>query len=252
MKILEFGSHTDIGRVREENQDSYGKFSQDTFDLASPKGQLFIVADGMGGHRGGLQASRLTVEAIQQAYFDSGEDIAESLALAFRAANQRVYSEGNENPALSGMGTTCSALVLSADRGCIAHVGDSRIYRVTQKDIIQLTQDHSTVAELERKGLITRQEARYHPDRSVLYRALGTGPDVEVDLIRDIAIDTDDWFVLCTDGLCNKVNDDEVRNIVLQHTPAEACVLLTGLANERGGQDNITILVVRARDVTQL
>jgi protein phosphatase len=241
---LEFGSQSDIGLARSDNQDCYGKFPENDLELSGPLGQLFVVADGMGGHRGGREASHLAVTTVGAEYFSGTGGIDDRLRRAFEKANERIYLGSMENPKLYGMGTTCSTLVLQDARAVIAHIGDSRIYRIMRKEIVQVTSDHSTVAEMERRGIITREEAKFHPERSTLYRAMGTKPDIEIDIIDGITIGDDEYFMMCSDGLSNMVDTDEMQKIVLSHPPQEACERLVDLANERGGLDNITVLVI--------
>lgn len=244
---MTFGSASDVGVVREENQDCLGKFPEESLDVSAPPGLLFVVADGMGGHRGGRVASQLAVQAMSEAYFaaNSSESIAARLRSAIDAANKRIYEYSLEHPNLNGMGTTCVALVLAGGQVCLAHVGDSRVYRIRNKKIEQLTEDHTKVAEMERRGILTKDEARMHPERSQLYRALGIRPQMEVDINESVDLKPGDYFVLCTDGLSNMVEDDEINEIVLKHPPQEACEALVELANQRGGYDNITVEIVQ-------
>jgi len=243
---ITFGACSDVGMVRQDNQDCYGKFPEGDLDVSAPKGQLFIVADGMGGHVGGREASEMAVNTIHESYFkDDVGPVPAGLRHAFEEANARIYDFSTTHPRYANMGTTCSALAIKDDRGYINHIGDSRIYRVTQSSIEQLTNDHSRVAELQRRGLITKEEARYHPERSHLYRALGVRSTAEVDAIDDIHLDGNEYFVLCSDGLVNHVDDREIKDTVLQYEPQEACKRLVALANDRGGTDNVTVLVVK-------
>jgi serine/threonine protein phosphatase PrpC len=231
--------------VRSENQDSYGVFPEDTKKAGAPKGQLFVVADGMGGHKAGREASSLAVQTLADSYFSAAtDDILESLIYAFREANHRVYDQSTSDTAYAGMGTTCTALVLKDSNVVIGHIGDSRVYRVTRKTILQLTEDHSRVADLVRRAIITKEQARIHPERSQLYRALGTRSEVDVDYLTPSQLPDDCIFVLCTDGLSNHVSEDEVQSLVLAKPPGEACDALVQLANERGGHDNITVQVI--------
>lgn len=253
LKKVAYANLSDVGQVRSENQDFMGKFPEDDVDLASPQGQLFIVADGMGGHKGGRDASRLAVDTIEQVYsLSENSDVANNLKRAFQQANERIYKMSLENPKLVGMGTTCIALALHKNQGTIAHIGDSRIYRISKRKITQLTQDHSKVAEMERRGLLTAEEARHHPERSHLYRALGTKPEAEVDVIDDISLSDNDTFLMCTDGLFNLVEKEELKEIVLSYPPDEACKRLVDLANERGGHDNITLQIIHVKDTDSL
>ena len=142
------------------------------------------------------------------------------------------------------MGTTCTALVMKGNRACIAHVGDSRVYRINRRKIEQLTSDHSKVAELMREGVLTEKQAKTHPQRSILSRALGVGESVEVDIIDDITLRSGDFFLLCTDGLA-KVTDDEIESIVLSNSVQDACEKLINVAIDRGGDDNVTVQMIR-------
>jgi protein phosphatase len=241
-----FGAHSEVGRVRSENQDSYGKFPEDNDDMTSPKGQLFVVADGMGGEKGGREASTLAVETIGRQYFaDPDTDIGRSLEKAIQQANTAIYEYSTTHAGLQNMGTTCSALVLKGNRACIAHVGDSRIYRMAKGAITQLTDDHSNVAEMQRRGMLTREEAKNHPERSHLYRAIGVRPEVVIDRVEKIQLSTTETFLLCSDGLVNHVEDDEMMDVVKKFPPGEACRQLVAMANDRGGYDNITVLVIQ-------
>jgi protein phosphatase len=248
MPTITYGVSSDIGKARTENQDSFGVFPDRGEDVIPAKGQLFVVADGMGGHQGGREASRLAVQRISEAYERSNAaDVPESLVAAMQVANEEIHNASLANAALSGMGTTCVVLLVKDRRVYIAHVGDSRVYRVTKGSIKQVTEDHSTVAEMTRRGILTPEEAKYHPERSVLYRALGTMSATEIDAQPEIVVTSNEWFVLCTDGLSNMVEDEEIQKIVTSHEPQEACDELVRLANERGGYDNITVAVVRVK-----
>ena len=235
---------SDKGLRRSVNQDSYGVFPKDYFPPLCPKGQLFLVADGIGGHIAGRKASEMAVNIVQESYFaDADENVPISLLRAYKSANSQIFKKAGDYVLDQKMGTTCTALVLSEDRGYIAHVGDSRIYRICEKKIEQLTQDHTEVADLVRHDILTEEEANTYPERSVLSRALGIESDVEIDIKEDIQLQSNEYFVLCTDGLA-KVSPEEIREIVLSNTPEESCKLLVELANQRGGIDNVTVQVV--------
>lgn len=242
-----FGSASDVGAVREDNQDCLGKFPEDGLDFSVPPGLLFVVADGMGGHKGGSVASQLAVKVIGETYLSEHAEgsTADKLRKAVDAANTYVYEYAIDHPNLIGMGTTCVVLALAGDEACCAHIGDSRLYRVSNRKILQLTQDHSRVADMERQGMLTKEEARLHPERSQLYRALGIRPEMEVDIKENLEPRPGEFFVLCTDGLSNMVEDEEIKDIVLKHSPHEACDVLVELANQRGGYDNITVQVIQ-------
>ena len=239
------GNRTDLGLTRSENQDSLGKFPENSTDLAGPLGQLFIVADGMGGHRGGREASQTAVRIIQDIYSTNKTgDIDEVLEDAFREANREIFKLASSDPNLFGMGTTCTVLSLVEDEACIAHVGDSRAYRINESTFEQLTQDHSQVGDMERQGIISQQEAKEHPQRFLLNRALGAREDVEVDIYKNIKLTPGDYFLLCSDGLA-KVDDQELKKAVLSNPPQQACDQLVKLANKRGGEDNVTVQVIQ-------
>lgn len=237
---------TDVGRVRSENQD-FGVISTSEEERSGghPGGRLFLVADGMGGHRGGATASRVAAETIKAQYLGSEtSDVAIALGEAVMRANARVFSEAAANPDLRGMGTTTSALVVRGDQAWIAHVGDSRIYLVRDNAIEQLTDDHSLVATMVREGLLTAKEAEKHPRRNVLQRSVGVSEEVEIDLRGPLPIHEGDTFILCSDGLHGLVKEDELRQIAARPI-GEAADEFIRLSLERGAPDNVTVIVVR-------
>jgi protein phosphatase len=239
---------SDQGLRRSVNEDCFGIFPEEYLPPYGPGGQLFLVADGMGGLLSGRMASEMAVNIVHKVYFEGREGaIGQNLRRAFSEANNQIYQKAVDEDLDHKMGTTCSALVLTDDRGYVSHVGDSRIYHIRQGKILQLTEDHTEIAELLRHELLSSSDAVDHPRRSVLSRALGIEEAVEVDLQDNIALEKGDCFVLCTDGL-RKATPDEIRNIVLSSSPADACRALIELAYERGGGDNITVLVVQLSD----
>jgi protein phosphatase len=145
------------------------------------------------------------------------------------------------------MGTTCIALLLQGSSASVAHIGDSRLYRITSGDIEQLTRDHTKVAEMVRRGILTDDEARMHPERSMLYRAMGVRMDMQFDVMNAIALQRKDCYVMCTDGLSNLVEPEEMREIATTHPPQGACDMLVELANRRGGHDNITVQIIQVK-----
>lgn len=233
------GAVTDTGVVREENEDAYGHFS--------PPGeseQLFVVADGMGGHVRGREASTTTVAMLKEGFFgERGGSVLDRLRRAFHRANSRVYVSSEAGEETDQMGTTATALALVEGTAYIAHVGDSRAYRYRRGEGQQLTRDHTVVRELRRRGTITAEEARTHPRRGMLTRAVGVGPSIQVDLTEVGALESEDRFLLCTDGL-EELPEDTVRTVVLNNSPQAACEELVERANKRGGRDNATALVV--------
>ncbi|HEX8409538.1 MAG TPA: Stp1/IreP family PP2C-type Ser/Thr phosphatase [Thermoanaerobaculia bacterium] len=236
---------SDVGLVRSENQD-FGMYTTAEEEIEShPGGRLLIVADGMGGHRGGATASRLAAETVKAQFLGSETaDIPTALRESLTRANARIYSEAQANPELRGMGTTTSVLAVNGDRGWLAHVGDSRIYRVRDNAIEQLTDDHSLVATMVREGLLTPAEAETHPRRNVLQRSMGVAEDVEVDVRGPFELRSGDTFILCSDGLHGLVKEPELREIARKPIDQAADEFLRK-ALERGAPDNVTVIVAR-------
>jgi serine/threonine protein phosphatase PrpC len=236
---------TDVGKVRSENQD-FGTLTTPWEEAKSHAGgRLLIVADGMGGHRGGATASRLATETVKAQYLASpSEDVALALGEALARANANVYAQSMTNPDLRGMGTTTSALVIRGNQGWFAHVGDSRIYLVRGDNIQQLTEDHSLVATMVREGLLTSQEAEVHPRRNVLQRSIGVGEDVEIDVRGPMDVQESDTFILCSDGLHGVVKDEEMTRVA-KLPLRQAANEFVKLALERGAPDNVTVIVAR-------
>lgn len=240
---IRFGAKSDVGRVRQENQDDYGRFPETRSERDGD--QLFIVADGMGGHADGGRASRTAVEAARDVYFEDPEaPVEDRLRRALEASNLRVYEQANEGGLAKRMGTTCTAIAVSGNEVWLAHVGDSRAYRINKEGISQLSQDHTLVDALRREGVITEAEAERHPQRHALVRAIGIEPDVDVDVRRLDPPSVGEAFLLCSDGLA-RVTNVEIRDIVRRETPQDAAEALVDLANDRGGHDNVTVLVIR-------
>jgi len=243
---------TDVGKVRSENQD-FGALTTPKEEAVSPAGgRLLIVADGMGGHRGGATASRIATETVKAQYLGSEtNDVGTALHDALTRANARVFSESQTNPELRGMGTTTSALVIRGTEGWFAHVGDSRIYMVRGDAVKQLTEDHSLVATMVREGLLTAEEAENHPRRNVLQRSIGVGEEVEIDVRGPIELQENDTFVLCSDGLHGLVKEDEIKDIA-KLPIQQAANDYVKLALERGAPDNVTVIVARIVRADQL
>ncbi|HEX7420113.1 MAG TPA: Stp1/IreP family PP2C-type Ser/Thr phosphatase [Thermoanaerobaculia bacterium] len=237
---------TDVGRVRSGNQD-FGSVTTPAEEGGHSGERLLIVADGMGGHRGGATASRIAGETVKSQYDGSGtEDIAAALRDALTRANSRIFNEAQTNADLRGMGTTTSVLLVRGNQAWLAHVGDSRIYLVRGDTITQLTDDHSLVAVMVREGLLTSKEAENHPRRNVLQRSIGVSEEVDVDVRGPIDLQELDTFVLCSDGLHGLVKPNEIKDIVLKaNSIEEAADTMVRIALERGGPDNVTVIVAR-------
>lgn len=240
---------TDVGRKREHNEDNMAYVIPKDPQVMAMKGALFIVADGMGGHAAGEVASEIAVDTVSNAYYmDDNEEVIPPLLQAIKRANLAIHQRAAENLLRSGMGTTCVAAVLRGNMAYIANVGDSRGYLVRGGQVRQITQDHSWVAEQVRAGLLTEEQARTHAQRNVITRCLGTQPDVDVDVFIE-PLQENDCIVLCTDGLSGLLSDEEVMRIVNQSVPQESVYHLVERANENGGPDNITAIVVRVQEV---
>jgi len=237
--ILRAAARTDVGLRRRVNEDRYAM---------APELGLYLVADGMGGHTAGQVASQLAAEAALRAIeaLQGGSvSPAEKLRHAVACANREIHSQARMQPELAGMGTTLVALLASEGRAALAHVGDSRAYLLRGGRIRQLTDDHSLVGELVRRREITEDDAREHPHRHVLTRALGVRRSVEPDL-AELSPQGGDIFVLCSDGLTNHMRDEEIAAAVGGDVDLQdLCDGLVDLANRRGGDDNTTVLVVR-------
>jgi len=246
---LEVAQLTDVGRKREHNEDNMAYVIPKDQQVMAKKGALFIVADGMGGHAAGEVASEIAVDTVSNVYYqDDSDDITLSLLQAIKRANALIHQRAAENMLRSGMGTTCVVAVLRGNMAYIANVGDSRAYLVRNGQVKQVSQDHSWVAEQVRAGLLTEDQARTHAQRNVITRCLGTQAEVEIDVFPE-QIEDKDALVLCTDGLSGLVSDDEIRGIVDQSGPQDSVYHLVQRANENGGPDNITAIVVSIQEV---
>jgi PPM family protein phosphatase len=233
LQIVEEVGKTDLGRQRSGNEDSH---------MVSPP--YFAVADGMGGAKAGEVASSLAIEALAEGAEDESPPEALLTQIA-RDANRRIYEMAHSDESRRGMGTTFTAAMVVGDDVSIGHVGDSRAYRWRDDQLEQLTKDHSLVAELERTGQITPEAAEHHPQRSIITRALGPEPDVEVDTYTVPGKDGD-VFLLCSDGLTGMISDDEVAAIMRgPGTLEEKADALVQAANQNGGKDNITVVLFR-------
>lgn len=226
---------SEAGLIRDKNEDSY---------LVCLKRGLFVVADGLGGHQAGEKASNMAVKILDSA-LTTGNASLILLERAFQKANSLIYREAYHNPALEGMGTTLTAAWLSKGRLYLAHVGDSRVYHIRDHKIKLLTRDHSYITEMLNLGGLTEEEARSHPKRHMLTRAIGTNSLIEVDL-AEYSLKKDDYILLCTDGLHGLATAEELRNYILSASTLQGAVqeMLT-LAMSRGCPDNITVVLVK-------
>lgn len=229
--LLGFGSRTDIGCVRKHNEDSL---------VVSPP--LYAVADGMGGHAAGEVASEIAVNTLIE-HAPSSID-AEALSNAVMSANREVIAASQDGRGREGMGTTMTAAMLEGERLVIAQVGDSRAYLLHKDELQQLTRDHSLMADMIEAGQLTEEEARTHPNRSVITRALGSDINMQADLY-EINVETGDRLLLCSDGLSTMITNDEIKDVLMRIGDAQRCAnMLVNKAISAGGHDNITVVVV--------
>lgn len=238
------GAKTDTGKVRDNNQDVY-------FVSINEEVPLFIVADGMGGHKAGEVASNMAMEIVRDEFFnlcngDLGEkEILQLMKRCIEEANNKIYLKSIEIEEFSGMGTTITIAYIKDDTIFIGHVGDSRGYIIREEDIIQITDDHTLVNELVKNGSITTDEAKNHPQRNVITRAVGTSDTIEVDFIVE-KFEKENILLLCSDGLTSMIKDSEIKDVLISEKDIqEACEKLVDLSNEKGGHDNITVIAIR-------
>ena len=232
---------TDIGKMREMNQDY--------FYVSNNELQLYILADGMGGYQGGEIASKLAVISVKN-YIENNfnetpkdkENLLKLISSRIEYANMVVYERAKEDN-LEGMGTTLEVCLIYNNKVYIGHIGDSRIYRIRKEFIRKLTQDHSYVQKLVKDGTITKEEAEHHPKKNMLMKALGCNAYVEPDVMMKI-FQKEDILVICSDGLTNMVKQEDIYNIVIKNIDTAAENLIN-LANENGGYDNITVVLIQ-------
>ena len=237
LRVAEQYAGTDTGRQRRANEDSM-----------LSRAPLFVVADGMGGAQAGEVASRIAVESFEAGVADTGQPEA-ALATLAQQANARIYELSHSNAEQAGMGTTLTAVYVGEREIAIAHVGDSRAYRLREGELLRLTEDHSLVDELLRQGRLTPEEAVEHPQRSVITRALGPEGTVEVDT-RSYTARDGDVYLLCSDGLTTMLGEQQLASIlVAQATLRDAGEALIAAANEAGGRDNITVVLLRVEEL---
>lgn len=258
MEIEVFGM-TDVGCKREKNEDSF---------LINTDHNLYVVADGMGGHLGGEIASKMAVSAIEDVVSDMMSDPDVTLQSEFEirpgdhkgylryaisVASNRIFEKAMRDPTLHGMGTTVVAVIFNKSIAYIANVGDSRCYLLRDKNLIQITEDHSLVGEQIKAGIIKASEAKNHKLKNIITRSVGFQDTVDID-ISCLDVKVGDKYLFCTDGLTNMVNNDELAKVMNENPPREACAKLIESANAHGGEDNITLIIsqVHAIDANPL
>jgi serine/threonine protein phosphatase PrpC len=233
------------GLIRPENEDSFLLHVPDDKSVVRRKGILAAVADGVGGGPAGKQASSLAVITVKESYYgDPTHDSARCLAMAFHEANHNIVEESSRSVGVQGMSTTCTAVVCKGNKGYVCHAGDSRAYFLRDKVLHQLTRDHSLVNEMIREGIITPDEALHHPQRNVILKALGSSPRVEPDLCS-FDIEHGDTVLLSSDGLHGYVSDREISAILSEYSAEKAGPKLIELSLEKGGHDNVTVIILR-------
>ncbi len=240
------------GKIRTNNED--------TVAFALPQGTgtdgeyhgdaLLLVADGMGGHAAGEVASRIAADVLYRWFFATpGRPVHEVLAECFDKANAEIFEAGRQNPEYAGMGTTCTAIAVRNNRAWLAHVGDSRAYLLRNDELQQISEDHTLVAELVRRGSLTREEAAASPERNVILKALGTAATVAPKIWDDgMALRPDDRLLLCSDGLSDLVTDTMMQELIAGRSPLDACQALIDAALEAGGHDNVSVGVFHLTD----
>lgn len=242
---------THVGMVRTENQDHYGYLEPDSEAELASKGRLLVVCDGMGGHNGGIIASHTTVDSVLETFSrEPPGDPAHLLSTALEQANHTVREKGAADPALRNMGTTCVAAVARGGEVTVAHVGDSRAYVIRNGEASQVTRDHTYLNDLIDIGLMTREAARTHQHRNVITRCVGMGDVLQAD-VRVLEVRPGDALLLCSDGLYNHVDDSEIQSVASAGGAQDACRELVELANRRGGEDNVTVAILRIREIPE-
>jgi serine/threonine protein phosphatase PrpC len=244
---VKFVARSEIGHARENNEDKFDFYEPDEEPLLAARGSVYLVCDGMGGHNAGQIASELAAKQFLHAYYHLGGTAQEAARHAILQAHHYIAEMASKIPSRYGMGTTLTALILKQDEGILAHVGDSRCYRLREGVFEQLSRDHTLVARLVEQGILTPEQAKYHPQRNVIRQAVGVAdpseplePDIET-----FALQAGDLYLLCSDGLTDMVDDAEIEAILRDEPPTRAAWRLVDRALANGGRDNVTVVLVR-------
>jgi serine/threonine protein phosphatase PrpC len=244
---VKFVARSEIGHARENNEDKFDFYEPDEEPLLAARGSVYLVCDGMGGHNAGQIASELAAKQFLHAYYHLGGTAQEAARHAILQAHHYIAEMASKIPSRYGMGTTLTALILKQDEAILAHVGDSRCYRLREGVFEQLSRDHTLVARLVEQGILTPEQAKYHPQRNVIRQAVGVAdpteplePDIET-----FALQAGDLYLLCSDGLTDMVDDAEIEAILRDEPPTRAAWRLVDRALANGGRDNITVALVR-------
>jgi serine/threonine protein phosphatase PrpC len=251
---VKFVARSEIGHARENNEDKFDFYEPDEEPLLAARGSVYLVCDGMGGHNAGQIASELAAKQFLHAYYHLGGTAQEAARHAILQAHHYIAEMASKVPSRYGMGTTLTALILKQDEGILAHVGDSRCYRLREGVFEQLSRDHTLVARLVEQGIITPEQAKYHPQRNVIRQAVGVAdpteplePDIET-----FALQAGDLYLLCSDGLTDMVDDAEIEAILRDEPPTRAAWRLVDRALANGGRDNITVVLVQILQLMQV
>lgn len=240
---------TDLGRVRENNEDKHEFYIPEDERMLATRGLIFVVCDGMGGHAAGQIASELALNTFIDVYLNHpSEQAPVAMEAAVTAANRYVYDVAMAVPGRRGMGTTLSALILLQDEAFTVQVGDSRVYRVRNGEIAQLTGEHTWIDEAIRAGWVNEEEAKTHRNRHMLLRAVGVEAAVETE-VRTHDSQVGDIYVLCSDGMSNHVTDEQILDVAAKHAPGDAARKFVSMAMLDGGSDNCTVLIVRTDEL---
>jgi protein phosphatase len=251
---VKFVARSEIGHARENNEDKFDFYEPDEEPLLAARGSVYLVCDGMGGHNAGQIASELAAKQFLHAYYHLGGTAQEAARHAILQAHHYIAEMASKIPSRYGMGTTLTALILKQDEGILAHVGDSRCYRLREGVFEQLSRDHTLVARLVEQGIITPEQAKYHPQRNVIRQAVGVAdpseplePDIET-----FALQAGDLYLLCSDGLTDMVDDAEIEAILRNEPPTRAAWRLVDRALANGGRDNVTVVLVQILQLLQV
>lgn len=243
---IKFVARSEIGHARENNEDKFDFYEPDEPSLLASRGSVYLVCDGMGGHNAGQIASELAAKQFLHAYYHLGGTAQEAARNAVLLAHRYIADMASNMPSRYGMGTTLTALILKQDEGILVHVGDSRCYRLRNGTLEQLSRDHTLVAHLVAQGILTPEQAKYHPQRNVIRQAVGIEdpaeplePDIETFPLRE-----GDLFLLCSDGLTDMVDDAEIETILREELPTRAAWKLVDRALANGGRDNVTVVLI--------
>ncbi|MCS7065067.1 MAG: protein phosphatase 2C domain-containing protein [Fimbriimonadales bacterium] len=254
LPIVKFVARSEIGKVRENNEDKFDFYEPDEPERLSVRGSVYLVCDGMGGHEAGQIASELASKLFLHHYYHSDGTPQDAAERAVLQAHTYIQRMGQSIPSRRDMGTTLTALILRQDEGILVHVGDSRCYRMRNGELQQLTRDHTLVQEWVAQGLLPPDAARYHPYSSVITQAIGVEgergplkPDIETFPLQE-----GDLFLLCSDGLTDMLEDAEIAEILRQQPPTQAAWTLIDRALAEGGRDNVTVVLVQIRELRQI